>query len=45
MNKGDIIDEKNEEEENGAIGDNGEVVENGSGKFKIKKEQEENNEN
>ena len=43
--KGDIIDEKNEEEENGAIGDNGEVVENGSGKFKIKKEQEENNEN
>jgi len=40
--KGDIIDEKNEEEENGAIG---EVVENGSGKFKIKKEQEENNEN
>ena len=43
--KGDIIDEKNEEEENGAFGDNGEVVENGSGKFKIKKEQEENNEN
>ena len=43
--KGDTIDEKNEEEENGAIGDNGEVVENGSGKFKIKKEQEENNEN
>ena len=43
--KGDIIDEKNEEEENGAIGDNGEVVENGSWKFKIKKEQEENNEN
>ena len=43
--KGYIIDEKNEEEENGAIGDNGEVVENGSGKFKIKKEQEENNEN
>ena len=43
--KGDIIDEKNEEEENGAIGDNGEVVENGSGKFKIKKEKEENNEN
>jgi len=43
--KGDIIDEKNEEEENGAIGDNGEVVENGSGKFKIKKEQEENNKN
>ena len=43
--KGDTIDEKNEEEENGAFGDNGEVVENGSGKFKIKKEQEENNEN
>ena len=43
--KGDTIDEKNEEEENGAIGDNGEVVENGSGKFKIKKEKEENNEN
>ena len=37
--KADIIDEKNEEEENG------EVVENGSGKYKIKKEQEENNEN
>ena len=43
--KGDTIDEKNEEEENGAFGDNGEVVENGSGKFKIKKEKEENNEN
>ena len=43
--KGDIIDEKNEEEENGAIGDNGEVVENGSGKFTIKKEKEDIKEN
>ena len=43
--KGDIIDEKNEEEENGAIGDNGEVVENGSGKFKINKEKENAKEN
>ena len=34
--KGDIIEEKNEEEENG--GNIDDVVENGSGKFKIKKE-------
>ena len=39
--KGDIIEEKNEEEENG--GNIDDVVENGSGKFKIKKE--ETNEN
>ena len=39
--KGDVIDEKAEEEENGgAIEDNEEVVENGSGKFTIKKEKE-----
>jgi len=38
--KGDIIDEKNEEEENGGNIDNEEVVENGSGKFKINKEKE-----
>ena len=43
--KGDTIDEKNEEEENGAFGDNGEVVENGSGKFKINKEKENAKEN
>ena len=39
--KGYVIDEKAEEEENGgAIEDNEEVVENGSGKFTIKKEKE-----
>ena len=38
--KGDVIEEKNEEEENGGIiGDNDDIVENGSGKFKIRKEE------
>ena len=36
--KGVVIDEKAEEEENGGNIDNEEVVENGSGKFKINKE-------
>ena len=44
--KGDIIDEKAEEEENGGvIDDKEEVVENGSGKFTIKKEKEDIKEN
>ena len=44
--KGVTIDEKIEEEENGGIGDNEEVVvENGSGKFKIRKDKEEKKEN
>ena len=38
--KGVVIDEKAEEEENGGNIDNEEVVENGSGKFKINKEKE-----
>ena len=43
--KGVVIDEKAEEEENGGIVDNEEVIENGSGKFKIRKEKEEKKEN
>ena len=38
--KGVVIDEKAEEEENGGNIDNEEVVENGSGKFKINKDKE-----
>ena len=43
--KGVVIDEKAEEEENGGLGDNEEVIENGSDKFKIRKDKEEKNEN
>ena len=43
--KGVVIDEKAEEEENGGNIDNEEVVENGSGKFKINKEKENAKEN
>ena len=43
--KGVVIDEKAEEEENGGNIDNEEVVENGSGKFKINKEKENVKEN
>ena len=43
--KGVVIDEKAEEEENGGNIDNEEVVENGSGKFKINKEKENMKEN
>ena len=43
--KGVVIDEKAEEEENGGNIDNEEVVENGSGKFKINKEKENKKEN
>jgi calcium-dependent protein kinase len=43
--KGVVIDEKAEEEENGGKIDNEEVVENGSGKFKINKEKENAKEN
>ena len=43
--KGVVIDEKAEEEENGGNIDNEEVVENGSGKFKINKEKEKAKEN
>ena len=43
--KGVVIDEKAEEEENGGNIDNEEVVENGSGKFKINKDKENVKEN
>ena len=43
--KGVVIDEKAEEDENGGNIDNEEVVENGSGKFKINKEKENVKEN